>query len=300
MKRNNAIELVKDEVRGKVYPPDFSSGYYRATRFDHAGMLYELSWRGHQFFGEWFDVHDPYKHDSICGPVDEFGQIGYETADCGGEFLKIGVGVLRKSSDEPYDRFKAFEVVDSGMRTTECDAESIRFLHELHSDRFSYAYTKTLRLRNDPPGFDIHYELRNLGKEDFHTNVYNHNFFVLDAEKVGPNLEIDFPFQPEGDWREAYEQVKLCARGIRFSRELKPGESVFMGNLHGFEPGKEGFDFQLKNTRTQAGVQVKGTGVPSHIVFWASPRVPCVEPYVSIDVAAGKAQTWKLSYTLFE
>ena len=74
--------------------------YYRGQRFDHSGVIYSLKYKGHEFFGEWWGKHfDPKFHHNICGPVDDFLPIGYDDANVGGEFSKIGVGILRRSSD---------------------------------------------------------------------------------------------------------------------------------------------------------------------------------------------------------
>ncbi len=55
-----------------VYLPDTRNGYYRGTRFDWCGVIYSLQFAGHEFFGEWFDRHDPLRHDAITGPVNVF------------------------------------------------------------------------------------------------------------------------------------------------------------------------------------------------------------------------------------
>ena len=45
--------------------------------------------------------------DAITGPVEEFrsidGALDYDLAKHGGLFVKIGVGVLRKAGDSPYE-----------------------------------------------------------------------------------------------------------------------------------------------------------------------------------------------------
>ena len=74
-----------------VFLPDAASGYYRAARFDWAGVIGCVSYKGHTFFGEWFSHYDPTLNDSITGPVEEFrasqSEIGYDQAAPGGSFL---------------------------------------------------------------------------------------------------------------------------------------------------------------------------------------------------------------------
>ena len=98
-------EISNRLIHSRIYLPDREKGYYRSTRFDWGGIISKLEYQGHNYFGQWFENYNPQKHDAICGPVDEYAAIGYENAKVGETFLKIGVGMLRKSSDEPYNSF---------------------------------------------------------------------------------------------------------------------------------------------------------------------------------------------------
>lgn len=100
----------------ELYLPEKSKGFYRSTRFDWSGVIYKLEYKGHEYFGQWFNDYDPKKHDAICGPVDEFGAVGYEEAKVGNPFLKIGVGMLIKPDDAPYSSFKYYKIENSGKR----------------------------------------------------------------------------------------------------------------------------------------------------------------------------------------
>lgn len=296
-----SARITASHLRATVALPDAHGGYYRGTRFDWGGVVTDMRWRGHRLFDEWFAVHDHLLHDGICGPVDEFSQVGYEQTPIGGEFLKIGVGTLRKSSTQPYDRFKYYEIVDAGQRSVNVGRESVEFRHQLVGERYGYIYDKTLVLHGERPGFGLEYRLKNLGPEPIVGSLYNHNFFTLDNMRVGPDTAIRFPFRPEGDWREEYASVELTGDGIRFLRELSAGESVFMGNLHG--PKRcttDGYRFELLNTAAGVGVRVQGSGHLTNIVFWASPMVACVEPYTDLRVYPGETASWRVDYRLFE
>ena len=120
------------------------------------------------------------------------------------------------------------------------------------TDEYGYDYRKKLRL-TDAPGLRIEYTLKNLGPAPLTGHVYNHNFFTPDRMATGPDTSIHFPFRPEGTWREAYDSVALTPDGVAFSRPLNPGESVFMGDLHGQDPATPGYGFSLRNLRTGAG-----------------------------------------------
>src|SRR5215471_14348976 len=93
-------EISNTRIRAKLYLPDPESGYYRATRFDWSGQIASLEWKGHNYFGQWFERYDPKLHDAIMGPVEEFiAPLGYDEAKPGETFLRIGAGIARKPDE---------------------------------------------------------------------------------------------------------------------------------------------------------------------------------------------------------
>lgn len=291
------LRIANRHVSASVCLPDIDAGYYRSTRFDWSGIVRDLRCRGHRYVSEWQPRHDPLRHDGLTGPVDEFTQIGYEQARTGQEFLKIGVGTLRKPSDQPYDRFRLYEIVNPGIRDLVAGRDSVEFRHRLMNDVYGYDYRKTLRL-TDGPGLRLEYTLKNLGPTPLTGYVYNHNFFTLDRMATGPDTSIRFPFRPEGTWREPYDSVALTHDGIAFSRTLRAGESVFMGDLHSHDPANREYGFSLRNLSTGAGVLVSGNGQLSHMVFWACPTAACLEPYIPLRVYPGETGVWHIDYQL--
>src|SRR3989442_10595260 len=130
-------------LEAKLYLPDSQSGYYRGTRFDWSGVIHSLRYRGHEYFGPWFERYDPKTHDAITGPVEEFlthdAGLGYQDAKPGGSFIRIGVGVVRKPDEPVYQRFKTYEIVDPGRRDVRSGPDWIEFVHELAGDT-GYGY----------------------------------------------------------------------------------------------------------------------------------------------------------------
>src|SRR5438309_9248613 len=110
-------EISNGLVKAKLFLPDPENGYYRATRFDWSGQIASLVYKGHSYFGQWFDRYDPKLHDSILGPVESFNAIGYDEAPVGGTFLRIGVGKLRKPEEKAVNNFRTYDIVDGGKWT---------------------------------------------------------------------------------------------------------------------------------------------------------------------------------------
>lgn len=125
------VVISNNLIQVKFFLPDIVKGYYQSTRFDWSGIIFSLEYKGQNYFGQWFDNHDPKKHDAVCGPVDEFGAVGYENAKVGERFLKIGVGMLKKTTDVPYNSFTYYNIENSGERFIEKKADAVEFIHIL-------------------------------------------------------------------------------------------------------------------------------------------------------------------------
>src|SRR5271168_3714977 len=114
-------EISNSQIHAKLYLPDPQSGYYRATRFDWSGVIASLECNGHNYFGQWFEKYDPKLHDAISGPVEEFltdGKgLGYDEAKPGENFVKIGVGAIRKPAEDSFHQFNTYEIADNGKWT---------------------------------------------------------------------------------------------------------------------------------------------------------------------------------------
>jgi hypothetical protein len=129
-------------IHAEEYLPDATNGFYRGTRFDRSGIIGELKYEGHDFYGPWFDEFEPDTHDYVVkdgkvvvglasgsmGPTEEFNTpLGYDEAPVGSTFVKIGVGVLRKPDAAKYDHYRAYEIVDGTRWKVKSTATSMEF-----------------------------------------------------------------------------------------------------------------------------------------------------------------------------
>ena len=124
-------EISNGLVKAKLFLPDMERGYYQATRFDWSGVISELEFEGHNYFGQWFQKYDPKIHDAILGPVESFAEIGYAQAAVGSEFLRIGVGGLLKEDDSRMDAFKLYQISNPGKWTVKKSTNQVVFTHEI-------------------------------------------------------------------------------------------------------------------------------------------------------------------------
>lgn len=295
-----------------LHAPDGVKGHYRGTRFDWAGVFESIEYRGCNYAGQWFESYSPTMHDAVCGPSEEFSPIGADEAAAGEPFLKIGVGMLEKM-EGTYDRFKLHRILDNGSRSIRVEEDKVEFGHVIDSPAgYGYDYVKEIRLLSGS-SFRISHRLSNTGNKVLAGDVYNHNFFTLGLMETGNSREIDFPFRPEGDWRADYTEVGFTDGGIRFTRTLQKGESVFTGNLHeaGRDPLAEGSPFEmchrtegspngftLRERQTGRGVKVSCRLPMTKAVFWSNHRIACVEPYIDFRILPGETLCFDIDYEL--
>jgi hypothetical protein len=300
-----SAEITNGLVTARLYLPDPVRGHYRGTRFDWAGDIYSLRYAGHEFSGPWFDSYDPLRHDAIMGPVEEFlsgeSSLGYAEAKPGHGFVRIGVGVVRKPEEKPYERFRTYEIVDAGKRTTVPERDRITFEHELSGPGgYAYVYRKTIALLPGQPVMTIAHSLRNVGKRPIETEQYNHNFFVLDQAATGPDTSVRFAFDPQGTTDRGLGQLAvLRGRELVFPNELPPKESVFT-ELTGFGSTPVHYDIRVENRKAGTGVRIQGDRPLEKLVFWAIRTTACPEPYVKLRVEPGQEEAWTLRYELYE
>ena len=326
--------------------PRVAEPYYRGTRFDRTGIILDLESGGHRYVQPWQRRYDPYSHDAVSGPAEEFflekiGQSG-ETGPADGVtqpqrsedgrslgrsllagdgFVKIGVGLLRRE-DRPYDRFHLYEILDPGRLTVSLETggagptfgvtqpqrsengrsrsrslpagpepTSATFHHILDG---YYDYVKTVEIPVEGC-LRLTHALTNAGPNPLDGHVYCHNFFLLDGAPTGRATRFTFPWRPIGDWRAPYDSVRLSDDGIVFDRDLRPEETVFMGNLR-LPTATEGYRFKLQNLDNCFAVEAACDRPMEYAVFWSNADVSCLEPYIPFHIAPGQTFRWTLDY----
>ena len=352
--RMDMITLERGSTRLRMMDPRAEEPYYRGTRFDRTGIILGLESGGHRYVQPWQRHYDPWSHDAVSGPAEEFLPIEAGKSDIGGVraafgvtqpqrsedgrsrmrsgsadtagWLKIGVGLLRDDG-APYDRFKLYDILDpgqftvcfgqadytggqaplsatsilaalrlsnadSGARPAGPEPSSVTFRHKLTGH---YDYVKTVEIPADGR-LRLTHALRNDSPDPIDTYVYCHNFFILDGAPTSRATRYDFPWRPVGDWRAPYDSVRLTEHGITFDRDLRPDETVFMGNLRPDNPTASGYRFILRNTENGLGVEAFCDRQMEYAVFWSNSDVSCLEPYIPLHLNPGQTARWTLDY----
>lgn len=293
-------EITNGILKAQLYLPDNEDGYYKGVRFDWSGIISSLQYKGHTYFGQWFDDDDPPPFATIMGPVEAYSPLNYSDVAPGSDFVKLGVGAMRKPSSEPHSAFKDYTLVDSGTWNIKTKANEVQFIHKLNNGKYSYEYTKTVLLVANEPKMVISHGLKNMGKKPIQTVGFNHNFFVIDNQSIGKDFEMTFPVDVSGTGRGLGDAFEIQGNKIIFLRDLEGDESIACKYLEGITNSVEDFDIQIDNLRTGAGVKITGDHPLSRLRLWGTARTLCPEPHIEIKVEPGEEFRWSYSYGFYE
>jgi hypothetical protein len=292
------------QIKARLYLPDAHAGYYQATRFDWSGQMPSLEYKGHSYFGNWNPApYSPKLHDAIMGPVEEFltngAGLGYADAKAGGTFLKIGVGVIKKPEERGFQQFKTYEIADPGKWSVKKKADSVEFTQIVSdpSSGYAYRYTKMVQLVKGRPMMILAHSLKNTGKKTIESDVYEHNFYMLDAQPTGPDVVIKFPFEVHAT-QELHGFAETKGKEFVYLKELTGRESA-QSNLTGFGADPKDYDISEENTKTGAGVRQTCDRPLVRINYWSIRSTACPEAYIHMKIAPGETFTWKISYEFY-
>eukprot|EP00996_Jenningsia_fusiforme_P001959 NODE_2808_length_1116_cov_30.491097_g2577_i0.p1 GENE.NODE_2808_length_1116_cov_30.491097_g2577_i0~~NODE_2808_length_1116_cov_30.491097_g2577_i0.p1 ORF type:complete len:303 (+),score=41.89 NODE_2808_length_1116_cov_30.491097_g2577_i0:29-937(+) len=253
----------------RVFPPDAESGFYRSSRFDWSGMIASVVFNGHTYFGEWRTPHDPKNTEHGIGLCEEFGLENdpplWKEAAIGDTFVKIGVGVLQKTT-EAYAFSEPYPIVELPPWKVTVAGNSVTFQQELSHKGVGYEYTKCLEISQENEGeLLLKHSLRNTGDVDIKTLHYNHAFTRIDDQPTGP------------DYQEPVE------RDTPLWTPLKGWESAEVSS------------FAVVNQKLGAGMRFSTDRKPVSFNFFAADTAVCPEPFVEVALASGEAMSWTTS-----
>jgi hypothetical protein len=296
-------------ITAQVYPPG-EKQLYQGTRFDHAGVVFHVTYKGQDYSTYWFDrfVVDPsdegryspgVQHSccSVSGPVEEFAAVGFEEAGMGGRFLKPGIGIFKRDNDNPL-KFPTLPALNEGQRTFKSSKNSAHFTQDIDDPQsgYGYSYQKVVTLVSGKPQMTISHVLKNTGKKDIVTTVYCHNFLTLSPGSE--HMAITAPFNWSAEKPLQPELVKLDGNTIRFIAPIPVGTTT-MSLMNGFGDKASDYDFTVTNTRTGFGQRIRADQPIAKINMWSISTTYSLEPYIAISLKPGETKRWTYTYDFF-
>jgi hypothetical protein len=309
------IELSTKKLKLTVYPPDAEKGFYRGSRFCWGGVMGDVEVDGFKLFHAWKDTHNPTNNDDIIGPVIEFGNdmaLGYADAKEGEQFVKIGVGELTKPKEAKYSFFTNYKVANPGVwkvkhpKKRDGFGDEIEFRQTLNS-KTGYSYHLVIHARLYDTDHDttmhVDYELINTGTKAIDTDVYNHNFFNVDKQTVGPKYSIGFEAVVVPKKDSAFgNRAEVVGRALEFPKPLAK-ESAFGWLLLKEDGTPYTYQFHLnykESDKKMVRVSVLDSWPDEQkckkFQTWSIGTVMCAEPFYAIKLDPGESVKWWTSY----
>ncbi|TVP92073.1 hypothetical protein [Alkalibacterium sp.] len=267
---------------------------YRGSRFDWTGFVSQITLDGSVNFCVPEQLEEG-KGTGGLGFCNEFGMekpIGYDDIRPGEEFPKIGVGLLKKDTEEAYDFFKAYDVnpVETEIRQ---DDNSITFdLTSSSESDYSYRLVKKISLKVNRLTYS--YQLKNTGKLPIHTNEYSHNFIGINNQAIGSGYRLTIPNMEDIDI--AVGSISKSANQLTW--EETP-EADFYASISWNETAAD-YNWDLYNNEVGAGVKELSDFKPSKVALWGYTHVVCPELFIDIDLEPGETKKWERVYEFYQ
>ncbi|MEK5163081.1 hypothetical protein NYE69_12180 [Paenibacillus sp. FSL R5-0527] len=274
-------------------------GEYRGTRFDWSGFITGVRFASHTFCVPESLV--PGQGTGGIGLCSEFGiaqTIGYDEAESGGKFPKLGVGLLTRPDEAPYQFFRDYEAEPFSIMTEQQGTQSVTFT-VLPKECNGYAVQLVKTVSIDHDRLIVSVEMDNVGTRPVHTDEYCHNFFGIDGEPIGPDYVLRFPFAPS-PWSDDPGTLNgLAFSGNEVTWERQP-EKDFYFRLPGVDGAEQPWLWELVHRPSGLGVRERSKLRVAAAAVWGKGHVVSPEMFVEVKLAPGERQTWTRVYEFFE
>lgn len=275
-------------------------GDYNRTRFDWTGFINQVTLLegGHTFCVPESLVSG--QGTGGAGICNEFGitdPIGYEDARTGDNFLKIGIGLLTRESEGPYEFNRDYPLESCDFQVHQPDASSITFTVTPVNCR-GYAVRMIKQISIISSKLHIKYSLENTGSLGIHTHEYAHNFLGIDKLPVGPEYKLRFPFAytPNDHGEGTMEGLQFTDGEVRFTSEP---EKEFFFQFDGTDTTNLPYLWELVHDRAGVGVRETSDYPIAYGAVWGKGHVISPEMFVKIDVEPGQTINWERTYEFF-
>lgn len=249
-------------------------------RFDNTAFVPSVKVQGKEYLG-------PYGLSGEFG-INGTGVLGYEQAEGGGQFLKIGVGRLKRPDDKPYQFFRKYPIVE--LYRTKADRAGNVLTLTQQAALGNYALTYVKRYTVDPKArtVAIEYKLTNTGKTAWAVEHYNHNWFRFADYPVAPPYYVQPAFEVVA---EKPKGMEIVAGRVRLT-QLAKGAYTASDKPAAAEKNR----LLVGRDKTDQSVRVTNDFPLARCAFYADARGLCPETFFRAELKPGKAAAWKRTY----
>lgn len=279
--------LSNSKLEAVLLLPGSPSSFYAGPRFDHSGIVGFVKSGGHTFIGR----------DSPLGRVYSLGT-SVEFLDPlplkdEGASIKIGAGYLQV----PPGKNKPELQQPLDWKVTRVPLGVV--FQQTLPDREGWAYVYEKRITLDPqkPVLGITCRFRNTGTRKIRTEVFFHDWLLLDGRAVGPHSVVRLPYLPQITKFKGKHGAQLQDREVRFAPgSTTPANEAFFASFD-WENDVKNNRISWRDEEKGIGVTVAGDWAPFKHHLYATGTEICPEPFLLLDLKPGAERIWKLEYS---
>jgi hypothetical protein len=208
--------------------------------------------------------------------------------------------MLRRIDEKAYDAFRLYPIADHGKWSVKRKGDSIEILQILSggSSGYGYEYRKTLRLVKGKSEMELTHSLKNIGKNAIETQVYNHNFLVIDGKGPQEGTTVTLPFEVSTGRKLNPELAAIEGSKVVYKKTLT-GKDVVSFPITGFGDTASDHEIRVEDRALKAGMSVRGDKPLKSVNLWSIRSNVSVEPFVAVSVAPGKELRWTSLYRYY-
>jgi hypothetical protein len=273
---------------------------YRNSRFDWTGKITQITFDNKYTFCTEETLDPELVNIRGRGLYNEFGinmALGYDQCKPGEKFSKIGVGLIKKEAEEPYDFFKSYKVTPFKSLYKSDEQYVIFISYPTPCNGYAIELTKNISVNEN--SFTIYYNLKNTGDKTVKTNEYCHNFLAFNRRMINGEYRLHLPFSIE---KEEINEIVDPDNVLQFNNNYiswksQPENQFFLGSVDC--GNKVRARWLLENSELGVGIKESGNFIPEKINLWGSTHVVSPEIFVRIDLPPGKSMSWVREYEVY-
>ena len=276
-------------LEARVLSPE--SPEYGLTRFNHAGFIPQVTYKGHAFGTT--EMIDPEKPTTRgAGLCCEYQSDEVETSvPVGEKYLRPGAGYVQRMNDPwtIYNFYPPYDPFDTAVT-----AQSDRALFVTETDMvagYAYRECRLIRLSGNQLFLTVH--LENQGEKPLILREFCHNLLTLPSFRTSSKHHLSLPCVKEItiDPKET-DRIQAEEGGVRFT----DAGGVFYNRFMQTRP-VEGFAWRLWHEDSPLSVSETCDFTPTHVAIWGLEHVISAEVFHRIALEPGESADWARTWT---
>lgn len=290
------IYLQSERLRVEVCEPNEAPN--TTLRFDRAGFISEVTLDGQTRFcaTEPNNLWHPSSggrglcSELLCDVSEEF--------KLDEMFPKLGVGLLKKTENEPYCFYKKYEHKLFPVSVDASEMAAVFKTSAIPCGGYAAEQEKQIEVQGNT--LILAMKVTNVGEKSLHIQEYCHNFFSIGGMAVGDAYTVDLPGVKAieiGNLKSSLgvDNYRGTPTGVQIA-----GYSNQYATLQ-FEPTQIGnelpFRWKLNNIAAKASISCEESFHPNSVAIWSVDHMVSPEVFYSFTLQPHQSISWKRAYT---